>query len=163
MNSKTFTVYATVTCPHAFPDWGTVEIVTCWCGYCSTQWLVLILNSNRIAMLSWMLGQDTLVSVRTVWWIRIPWGIVVAIMPVIPDVGIAETTIEEWFSDRLFPREEFFWAIWSKLFPASDGWDIWSSSEDIDSVCGTYEVVIFPKLMADVHNLVVEVIPPTFC
>ena len=56
MNSKTFTVYATVTCPLASPDWGTVEIVTCWRGYCSTQWLVLILNSNRIAMLSWMLG-----------------------------------------------------------------------------------------------------------
>ena len=52
MNSKTFTVYATVACPLAFLDWGTVEIVTCWCrccGYCSTQWLVLILNSNRIA------------------------------------------------------------------------------------------------------------------
>ena len=29
MNSKIFTVYATVTCPLAFPDWGTVEIVTC--------------------------------------------------------------------------------------------------------------------------------------
>ena len=50
-----------------------------------------------------------------------PMGIVVTIMPMIPDVGIVETTIEEWFSDRLFPREEFFWAVWSKLFPTSDG------------------------------------------
>ena len=29
MNSKTFTVYATVICPLAFPDLVTVEIVTC--------------------------------------------------------------------------------------------------------------------------------------
>ena len=57
MNSKTFTVYATVTCPLVFPDWGTVEIVTYWCwycGYCSTQWLVLILNSNRVALFCWI-------------------------------------------------------------------------------------------------------------
>ena len=29
VNSKTFTIQATVTCPIAFLDWGTVEIVTC--------------------------------------------------------------------------------------------------------------------------------------
>ena len=36
VNSENLTIAATVTCPPAFPDWGTVETVICW-------WLVLLI------------------------------------------------------------------------------------------------------------------------
>ena len=84
-------------------------------------------------------------------------------MPVLSDIVIAESTVEEWFTDRLFPRKELFGAVWVKHFPIPDGRDIRSSSKYMDPVRRAYEMIIFPKLMTDVHNLVVEVIPPTFC
>ena len=98
-----------------------------------------------------------LVSIRI--WIRSPWAIIGALVPVISDIVIAESTVEERFSDRLFPRKELFGAVWVKLFPIPDGWGIRSSSEYMDPVRRAYEIIIFPKLMTDVHNLVVEVIP----
>ena len=33
----------------------------------------------------------------------------------------------------------------------------------VDPIRRAYEVVVFTEFMADVHHLVVEVIPPTFC
>ena len=38
-----------------------------------------------------------------------------------------------------------------------------TSSSSFTSIRGANERIVFPKLMADVHHLVVEVIPPTFC
>ena len=42
-------------------------------------------------------------------------------MLVISGVGIAEPTVEERFTDGLFPRKELFWAVRTKLFPIPDG------------------------------------------
>ena len=84
-------------------------------------------------------------------------------MPVISDVVVAELTVEEGFSDRLFPREKLFGAIWIEYLPISDSWDMRSSSKYVDSIRRAYEMVIFTELMTDVHHLVVEVISPTFC
>ena len=84
-------------------------------------------------------------------------------MPVISGIIIAELTVEEWFSDGLFPRKKFFGAVWVEHFPISDGWDIRSSSKYVDSVRRAYEMIIFTELVTDVHHLVVEVISPTFC
>ena len=108
-----------------------------------------------------MLSQDALVSVRI--WIRTPWATISAFVPVISDKVIAELTVEEWFSDGLFPRKKFFGAVWVEHFPISDGWDIRSSSKYVDSVRRAYEMIIFTELVTDVHHLVVEVISPTFC
>ena len=41
-------------------------------------------------------------------------------MLVVSGVGIAESTVEERFTDRLFSREEFFRAVWTKLLPIPD-------------------------------------------
>ena len=81
----------------------------------------------------------------------------------ISDIVVAEATVEEWISDRLFPHKEFFRAVWVKHYPIPEGWDIRPSSKYMDSIRGANERIIFPKFMADVHHLVVEVIPPTFC
>ena len=81
----------------------------------------------------------------------------------ISDIIIAELTVEEWLSDRLFSRKKFFGAVWIEYFPISNGWDIGSSSKYVDPIRRAYEVVVFTKFMTDVHHLVVEVIPPTFC
>ena len=102
-----------------------------------------------------------LVDIRI--WIRTPWAVISALVPVVSDIVIAEATIEEWFSDRVFPHKEIFGAVWVKHFPISEGWDVRPSSKYMDSIRGANERIIFPKLMADVHHLVVEVIPPTFC
>ena len=75
----------------------------------------------------------------------------------ISGIGITESTVEEWFTDRVFSCKEFFRTVWSKLFQISDGCDIWSFPKNIDPVCRAYEVVIFPMLLTDVYNLVVEV------
>ena len=84
-------------------------------------------------------------------------------MPVISDIIIAELTVEEWFSDGLFSCKKLLGAVWIEYFPTSNGWDIRSSSKYVDPIRRAYEVVVFTKFMADVHHLVVEVIPPTFC
>ena len=67
-------------------------------------------------------------------------------MPVISDKVIAELTVEEWFSDGLFPRKKLLGAIWVEHFPISDGWDIRSSSKYVDPIRRAYEVVVFTKL-----------------
>ena len=108
-----------------------------------------------------MLGQDTLISIRI--WIRTPWAIISTLVPVIPDIVVAELTVEEWFSDRLFPSKKISGAVWVEHFPVSNGWDIRSSSKYVDPVRRAYEMIVFTELMADVHHLVVEVVPPTFC
>ena len=131
-------------------------------GYCRNSNLLDIVGISGWCWF-WIVSGYALVSIMSIWWIRIPWGIIVAFVLVISGVGIAESTVEERFTDRLFPRKELFWAVRTKLFPIPDGWDIWSSPKNIDSVCRAYEVVIFPKLLTDIYNLVVEVIPPTFC
>ena len=84
-------------------------------------------------------------------------------MPVISGIIIAELTVEEWFSDRLFSREKLFGAVWVEHFPISNGWDIRSSSKYVDPVRRAYEMIVFTELMTDVHHLVVEVISLTFC
>ena len=84
-------------------------------------------------------------------------------MPVISGIIIAELTVEEWFSDRLFSREKFFGAVWVEHFPISNGWDIRPSSKYVDPVRRAYEMIIFTEFVTDVHHLVVEVISPTFC
>ena len=84
-------------------------------------------------------------------------------MPVISGIIIAELTVEEGFSDRLFLRKKLFGGVRVEYFPISDGWDVGSSSKYVDPVCRAYEMVIFTELMTDVHHLVVEVISPTFC
>ena len=42
-------------------------------------------------------------------------------MLMVSGVGIAESTVEERFTDRLFPREELFRAVRAILFPIPDG------------------------------------------
>ena len=84
-------------------------------------------------------------------------------MPVISGIIIAELTVEEWFSDGLFPCKKLLGAVWIEYFPISNGWDIGSPSKYVDSVRRAYEMIVFTELMADVHHLVVEVISPTFC
>ena len=81
----------------------------------------------------------------------------------ISDIIIAELTVEEWLSNRLFSCKEFFGAVWVEYFPISNGWDIGPSSKYVDPVRRVYKMIVFTELMADVHHLVVEVIPPTFC
>ena len=82
-------------------------------------------------------------------------------MPVTSDVVVAELTVKEWFPNGLFPCKKFFGAVRVEHLPISNGWDIRSSSKYVDSIRRAYEVVVFTKFMADVHHLVVEVIPPT--
>ena len=118
---------------------------------------MLILNSNRDCFFILI----ALVSVRI--WIRTPWATICALVPVFSDIIIAEATVEEWFSDGLFPHKEFFGAVWVKHLPILEGWDVRPSSKYMDSIRGAKERIILPQLMADVHHLVVEVIPPTFC
>ena len=84
-------------------------------------------------------------------------------MPVTSGVVVAELTVEEWFPNRLFPRKKLFGAVRVEHLPISDGWDIRSFSKYVDSVRRAYEMVVFTEFMTDVHHLVVEVIPPTFC
>ena len=95
--------------------------------------------------------------------IRTPWAIISTFMPVISGIIIAELTVEEWLSNRLFPRKKFFGAVWVEHFPVSNGWDIRSSAKYVDPVRRAYEMIVFTEFMTDVHHLVVEVIPPTFC
>ena len=108
-----------------------------------------------------MLGQDTLVSIRV--WIRSPWAIISTLVPVISDKVIAELTVEEWLSNRLFPCKEFFGAVWVEYLPISNGWDIGPSSKYVDPVRRAYKMIVFTELMADIHHLVVEIVSPTFC
>ena len=84
-------------------------------------------------------------------------------MPVISDKVIAELTVEEWFSNRLFPRKKFFGVVWVEYLPISNGWDIGPSAKYVDPVRRAYKMIVFTELMADVHHLVVEVVSPTFC
>ena len=84
-------------------------------------------------------------------------------MAVTFDVVVAELAVEEWFSDRVFPRKKFFGVIWIEYLPISNCWDIRFSSKHVDPVRRAYEMVVFSELMADIHHLVVEVISPTFC
>ena len=115
------------------------------------------MNSNRDCYFV----LTVLVSIRI--WIRTPWAIISTFVPVISDIVVAELTVEEWFSDGLFPRKKLFGAVWVEHFPILEGWDVRPFSKYMDSICGAKERIIFPELMADVHHLVVEVIPPTFC
>ena len=95
--------------------------------------------------------------------IRTPWAITSTSMPVISGIIIAELTVEEWLSNRLFPCQKLSGAFWVEYFPILNGWDIRSSSKYVDPVRRAYKMIVFTEFMADVHHLVVEVISPTFC
>ena len=115
------------------------------------------MNSNRDFILI------ALVCIRIICLIRTPWTIPCTSVPVVSDVVVAELTVEERFSDRVFPRKKFFGVIRIEYLPISQGWDVRSSSKYVDPVRRAYKMIVFTELMADVHHLVVEVVSPTFC
>ena len=111
------------------------------------------------------LHQHGLISIKGIRWvaiIKILWGIIVTFTLIVNSILITESTIQKWFILWVFTCKIFYGICTSNSSLIMDSSIIRLKAKNKNPICASYEMVIFPQVLDNFKDLIIEITSPTF-